>query len=79
MFLQSNRFDGPDDLHLLRLGRGGPTMSEPVVRSRGDFQNSTQHRNRPSMAVLADELQPQPFSFAKKAVAFFKMSRSMMS
>ena len=79
MFLQSNRFDGSDDLHLLRLGRRGPTMSELVVRSGGDFQNSTQHRNRPAMAVLADELQPQPFSFAKKAVAFFKMSRSMMS
>ena len=79
MFLQSNRLDGPEDLHLLRLGCRGPTTSELVVRSRGDLQNSKQHRIRSSMAVLADELQPQPFSFAKKAVAFLKMSRSMMT
>ena len=41
------------------------------------LQHITHKRDRPFFAVLIDELISQFFSFAKKAVVFFKMSRSI--
>ncbi len=54
--------------------------SQPFVKRRtSDFQLVAQHFNWPAISMLFDELKPQPFSLAKKAVAFFKMARSIFS
>ena len=79
MFLQSNFVDGLSDLRLFVFRFARITTSKPIVRRTCHFENSTEHRDRPSIAMLANKLQPQLLSFAKNAVAFFKMSRSILS
>jgi hypothetical protein len=48
------------------------TPNKPVVRRSRHFENSTENRDRPSIAMFADKLQPQLLSLAKNAVAFLK-------
>jgi hypothetical protein len=79
MFLYADLLDGLSDLRLLDLSLRRITPNELVVRSSRHFEDSTEHRDRPAIAMLVDELQPQLLSFAKNAVAFFKMSRSILS
>ena len=50
-----------------------------VVSGPADLQHSALDLNWPSTAMLADELEPQLLSLAKKAVAFFRISRSILS
>ncbi len=74
-----NAFDfGHDQLLLLLSCRR--LSSQPFVKCRARyFQHAAQNVNWPAFFMLFDEFKPQPFSFAKKAVAFFKMSRSIFS
>lgn len=74
-----NAFDfGRDQLLLLLSCRG--LSSQPFVKSRArDFQHAAQGLYWPAFFMLFDEFKPQPFSFAKKAVAFLKMSRSIFN
>ncbi len=58
----------------------GILSAKPLVeRSSCDLKHAAESRDWPLFLLLPDELQPQVFSFAKKAVAFFKMSRSILS
>src|SRR4051794_29695679 len=50
-----------------------------VVAARGDAQDPAHQPDRPSLAVAFDEVVPHDDSLAKKAVAFFRMSRSIVS
>lgn len=79
VLLYSDLLDFPNDLCLTLAGRRGLLAEVAIVGRACDFQNATQHRDRPSIAMLVNELEPQPFSLAKNAVAFFKMSRSTLS
>ena len=50
-----------------------------VIATARDLQNAAHHGNWPTIGMPVDERVPHFFSFAKKAVAFFKISRSMRS
>ena len=76
---QTDLFDFRDDLDLLPFRFGGRAMSELIVCCSRDMEHSTEHRDWPAITMLVDEVQSQVFSLAKKAVAFFKMSRSILS
>ena len=74
-----NAFDFVHNLFLILVGSGRLSVEPLVERSTRDFQNAAHHDDRPAMLMLRNELQPHPFSLAKNAVAFFKMSRSILS
>src|SRR5690349_1145770 len=58
--------------------RGFPL--EPCVEAGApDLQNLAQHDNRVVGLLLRDEAKPHLLSLAKKAVAFFRISRSISS
>lgn len=79
MLLGMNLLNGASDLLLFCLGRRDIEMSESVVRRTRHFESSTEHRDRPPIVMPVNELEPQLLSLAKNAVAFFKMSRSILS
>src|SRR5207244_12419061 len=51
-------------------------LSPGVVAGDRDLQHVTQHGHGPLIAARLDEAELHSASLAKKAVAFFKMSRS---
>src|SRR5262249_31090183 len=55
------------------------TLPPGVVPAARDLQHFAQNRHRPFALVRLQERVSQFFSFAKNAVAFFKMSRSIRS
>src|SRR5262249_31945375 len=59
-------------------GAGG-ALPPGVVAAGRNLQSVAQQPYRPPAAVLVDEAVPHSDSLAKKAVAFFKMSRSISS
>lgn len=59
MFLQSDFLDGLDDLRLLDLGGCEIATDESVASGASDFEGSAEHRDRPVIAVLTNEFQPQ--------------------
>ena len=74
-----NAFDFRND-QLLFLLSGRRLAAKPFVEScASDFQDLAKNIDGPAVAMFFDELKSQPFSLAKKAVAFFKMSRSILS
>src|SRR6185312_8153848 len=48
-----------------------------VVAAAGDLQDLAKNGDRIVRLLRVDELEHHPFSFAKKAAAFFKISRSI--
>ncbi len=48
-----------------------------VVSGAADMVNPALRLDGALFSMLKDELKPQLFSFTRKAVAFFRMSRSM--
>ena len=56
----------------------GPT-APGIVAAAADFQHAALHSDRPDGPVLVNEAISHGDSLAKKAVAFFKISRSMVS
>jgi len=79
VFLQPNFVNGLSHLHFFGFRFARTTADKPLVRRTRHVEDSTEHRDRPSIAMLADKPQPQLLSLAKNAVAFFKMSRSILS
>ena len=78
----SNGFDRAEDDMPLGLSRFGrlPLVTQPLVeRGSANEEHFALGFNRPIVSMLTNELKPQEFSFAKKAVAFFKISRSILS
>ena len=74
-----NAFDFVDDDRLF-LSSSGQFFRLPLVVSGGrDLQHSTLSLGGPTFSIFKNELASQLFSFTKKAVAFFKMSRSILS
>src|SRR6185437_4738638 len=61
------------------LAYTGGTPSPGVVAAGGNLQQPTHQSHRPVGAVFVDEAVFHSDSLAKKAVAFFKMSRSIWS
>src|SRR5262249_57244388 len=59
----------------LLAGAGGP-LAPGVVPGRRDVQRGAQQAHRPLVAVFVDEAEHHSTSWAKSAVAFFRMSRS---
>ncbi len=59
MFLQSDVLNGLDDLSLLELGGCRAATGESVISGASDFEGSAEYRDRPAIAVLSNELQPQ--------------------
>lgn len=52
--------------------------TKPFVKSRTRHLNrATKNFNQKAFSMPVGQLKPSPFSLAKKAVAFFKMSRSI--
>ncbi len=72
-------FDFRHDLILPLLSFGRCSLEPFVKRRARDLKHTAKDRDRPAMLVLRDESKSQPLSFAKKAVAFFKISRSILS
>ncbi len=62
---------------IVRLNKSVNGTSPRIVAAARDLQNLTCQRNRPLIPVIQDELKPQFFSLAKKAAAFFNISRSI--
>ncbi len=62
----------------LRSGTGR-TLSPSVKTTPGSFQHVALRCNRPDSSMLLDELVFRLDSLTKKAVAFFKISRSIRS
>src|SRR5215831_2534858 len=62
----------------LRTWRRGTRLPRIETGAR-DLEYATQHPHREAGLLRGDEPEPHGFSFAKKAVAFFRMSRSMRS
>ena len=54
----------------------GFTATPSVVAGTRNLENSTRDSDRPDRLLRVDELVPHEFSLAKKAVAFFSISRS---
>lgn len=79
MPFQLNPLDGLCDLRFFLLRRGDIATDKLIVRGARYFESSAKHRDRPLIAMLVNEREPQLFSLAKNAVAFFKMSRSILS
>ena len=79
MSFLTNLFDRIGDLLLFVLSRRGFSSGEFVVGRTRHFESPAEHRDRPSIAMLVNESEPQLLSLAKNAVAFFKMSRSILS
>lgn len=78
----SNSFDCVENdvpLCLSRFGRLHLACPPLVESGAADEEHFALDFDRPNVSVLADKLKPQEFSFAKKAVAFFKISRSILS
>ncbi len=74
--------DGPGIAadHLVLLCPPARAPIEPGMEARaGDIQRFAQPRHRPDAPVLRDEGEPHVASLAKKAAAFFRMSRSAFS
>ncbi len=71
-----DRFNG-----FVSFDRGGRWLCllPLVVSSPADLQHAALNLNGPSFSMLEDEVEPQLFSLAKKAVAFFRISRSILS
>jgi len=59
MLPHSNLLDDLDDLCLLGQGGRGIATDELIVCGASDFEGPAEHRDRPVIAVLVDELQPQ--------------------
>ena len=59
MLLQSNLLYGLNDLCLPGLGGSVIATDELIVSCASDFEGSAEHRDRPVIAVLVNELQPQ--------------------
>lgn len=59
MFFQSDFLDGLNDLGLLDLGGCGTATGESVISGASDFEGSAEHCDRPAIAALSNELQPQ--------------------
>src|SRR5207248_752701 len=77
--LPVNRFELDDQgvpLLLALRGRAGPPGVEAASR---DLQHPAEQPHRPVLPMVLDEGVPHDDSLAKKAVAFFKMSRSIWS
>src|SRR3990172_11166963 len=55
------------------------TLPPGVIAAAGDLQHVALHADRPDRPVVFHELVSHRDSFAKKAVAFFKISRSIRS
>ena len=55
------------------------TTAPGVITTAGDREHATQDLHRIGRLLCLDEAIPHPDSLAKKATAFFKMSRSMRS
>lgn len=79
VFLRSDFVDDGYDLSLLCFGLGNRAVNKLIVSRSCDLQDSTKHRDRPATTMLVDEPQSQLLSLAKKVVAFFKISRSILS
>src|SRR5690606_31570424 len=61
-------------------GAGAGAAVEPGMEARaGDIQSVAQPCHRPDVPVLRDKGEPHITSLAKKAAAFFRMSRSAFS
>lgn len=59
MLLQSNRLYGFNNLRLLGFGGTVIATDELIVSCASDFESSAEHRGRPVITVLVNELQPQ--------------------
>ena len=70
----------PSDLRrepgILLSSLRGFTATPSVVAGTRNLENSTRDSDRPDRLLRVDELVPHEFSLAKKAVAFFSISRS---
>src|SRR3954454_12486204 len=77
--LAVDRLDG-DDQGLTPMGLGALRPSPPVVvAAGGDAQDPAHEPDRPSAPVAFDEVVPHDDSPAKKAGAFFRTSRPIVS
>src|SRR5690606_20245726 len=66
--------------NLIVPGASAGAAVEPGMEARaGDIQRLAQPCHRPDVPVLRDESEPHIASLAKKAAAFFRMSRSAFS
>ena len=74
-----NAFDFGHDFGLLEFGIAGRLVKRFVIRSPGHLEDAALRLDGPDIPMLVDEAESQLFSFAKKAVAFFKISRSILS
>ncbi len=72
-------FDFGHDLILFHLGFRHRRSQVFVKGSSRYLENATLDSNWPKLAIFFDEAKPQLLSLAKKAVAFFKISRSILS
>src|SRR4029434_134749 len=59
-------------------GGAGRSSAPSVVAAAADLQHAALDADGPEHAMVVDEAVSHGDSFAKKAVAFFKMSRSMV-
>ena len=72
-------FDRFDGFVSFDCGRGSLCFLALVVSGPTDLQHLALDLNWPSLPMREDEVAPHLLSLAKKAVAFFKMSRSVLS
>src|SRR5262249_56000803 len=77
--LSMDRRDGQPQSFVRLLARGGRARPPRVEASPRDLERPAQQPHGERGLLRGDEREPHGFSFAKKAVAFFKMSRSMRS
>src|SRR5690606_5539647 len=57
----------------------GALLGPAAVAAGGDLEHSAQDRDGEAGLLRVDELESHEFSFAKKAAAFFRISRSISS
>ncbi|GAA5508033.1 hypothetical protein Rcae01_03493 [Novipirellula caenicola] len=72
MPFQLNPLDGLCDLRFFLLRRGDIATDKLIVGGARHFESSAKHRDRPLIAMLVNEREPQLFSLAKNAVTFLK-------
>ena len=61
------------------LGPASSTLHKPIIPTRTHLQDGTKQLNRIGVPFLMNEGISQMLWVAKKAVAFFRMSRSIRS
>src|SRR5690349_9028733 len=77
--LEMNRADAYAERVLLAGTRTGRALGEGVVALPRDTQQPAQRCDREAGLLRVDERELHSLSFAKKAAAFFRISRSIRS